>query len=538
MGIIEGIAFAIATIGIYGPPTAAALAAATFLVNAVVTAALVVGSTALARSLQPDAIGNTGGNTLATLNSPGVKASVKQSTPFQRIVRGKQRFGGAFAFYKAKPGKLYVQHMYSRRKLNRIIAVNVNGQRIVFGNPAFGTILAPLDVIGQPDYPNRMRCCFQAGAIDQPINPLLAEAFPDLADEELSGEWRLPGIANGVYEFEYGDDYDEYVELWGNTKIPDVEVEAEGCPVYDPRDPTQWLPRDPTDIYEWFAAQESWKYTENAALHAADELWQADGMNAGADAINWEKVAEAADRCDEVAATRELDNNGNHIYEKRYTCGGVVSLDQKGVEVFDGLLTAFRGTMVQGNDGTVWVNSDAPKKPVFTIRDEHLIGAVAYRGFKSQRELANKTVMRFVAPGRKYQQSEGPTLIRADLVDEDGQELPLNVNLPFTPSPSTAQRIAKADLGEARIERSWQGVLNLQALGIREDDCVEIASDICPHWNGLYTVEKYNVAISLQGNSGIAVQLTGYDPAICNDWNAAQDDQPHELIETDELLAA
>ena len=510
---------------------AVSVAAVTYGLYAIGAVALAVASSALQRSLQPDLPGDVGSAGLATLNSPQNKSSVKQSTPFQRIPYGEQRFGGAFSFYKAKGGKLYIQHLYSRRKINRILGVNLNGSRLAFSSSDFGLILTPRGIDGQPNYPARVRACFQAGTLDQPTNPLLREAYPD-----LPLGWRLPGIANGFYELDYGADLQEHIDLYGNVQIPDLEPEAEGALIYDPRDPNQFLPTDPDDIEEWFAAQESWKYTRNAALITADSLWQKDGLNAGATGVRWDKIAEAADRADEAVSTRDTETTG--VFEKRYEIGGLVTLDQKSADVFDGLLTGSRASMVQGNDGTAWISHDGPQKPVFTITDDMLVGAVTYRGFKGAHDQANKTQMRFVAPGRKYQLSDGPPLIRADLILADGQELSLNVNLPYTPSPSMAQRIAKSDLDEVRLEQSWNGVIDLRGLGIREDDVVLLASKVCPHWNRLYKVDRYGITINLQGQSGIGLALVAYDPDIPANWNASTDDQPFELVDADEILAA
>lgn len=495
---------------------------------------LAIGASALSRSLAPNM---PGAPRLAALNQPENKVSVKQATPFQRIYRGKQRGGGAIALYKATAGageksKLVVQYLYSRRKICGVNGVNINGNKLSFGsNPAFGSILIPVDLEGQPDYPGHVRACFQDGLLHQPTNPLLRELWPDLPTG-----WRLPGIANAVFEYEFGADYDAHTTLYGNVRIPEAEPEFNGCPVYDPRDPSQFLPSDPNDIEEWFEAQESWKPTYNAALHQADHIWQPDGLNAGPSAVDWEKVAEAAERADEPAATRFTEETG--VFEKRYEVHGVIGMDQGAADVLDGLLTASRAVLVQGYNEKCWPSSDAPKRPVFTITDDMIIGDVSYRGFKSLNDLANKTTMEFVAPDRKYQMSEGPPLIRADLILADGKELSLNVNLPFIASPSMSQRIAKADLLDARIEQSWSGIIDLQGLGLLEDDCVQIASKICPHWNGLYIVSDGQTSISLRGESGIALSLIGYVPVNSNDWKAVNDDQPFEILDTEEELAA
>ena len=534
--IVVPIAVALTNIGLAAGLGSLAWTLAPLVANALVYGGLAVASSALQRSLIPDAP-SQGAAPLSTLNTSSQKVSVKQAAPFQRILRGRQRTGGPIPFYRVTAGagsksKLVVQHLYSRRKISGVVGVNLNGNLLGFGTgPSFNSILAPIGVLGQPDYPGHVRFCFQEGTIAQPTNPLLRALWPDLPEG-----WRLPGIANMVAEYEFGADYDAHTALYGQTSLPAAEPILDGCPVYDPRDPTQWLPRDPDDIHEWFAAQESWKPTDNAALHAADHIWQADGLDAGADGVRWDKVAESADRADEAAATRESEDTG--VFEKRYEVHGVIGMDQRSADVLDGLLTASRATMIQGVDGLVWPSHDAPKRPVLTIRDGMIIGDVSFRGFKALADLANRTTMEFVAPSRSYQTGEGPPLIRADLALEDGQELSLNVNLPFTSSPSMAQRIAKADLLDVRIENSWSGVVDLRALGVREDDCVRIVSEICPHWNGLYIVNEGQITLNLRGESGIALQLTGYVPANANDWYAANDDQPYTITDTDDILAA
>lgn len=494
-----------------------------------------VASSALQRSLTPD-LGNSAAP-LSTLNSPDQKVSVKQATPFQRIIRGRQRTGGPIPFYRVTAGdgpksKLVIQHLYSRRKIMGVAGVNLNGARISFGtSPAFGSILVPIDIDGQPDFPGNVRACFQDGTLDQATNPLLRALWPD-----LPLGWRLPGIANAVFEYEFGADYDAHAVLYGQTQLPLAEPELDGCPVHDPRVPSSFLPTDPADIEEWFAAQESWPLSYNAALHQADHLWQADGLNAGPTGVDWDKVAEAADRADEAAATRDTDTTG--VFEKRYEVHGVIGMDQKSADVFDGLLTASRATMIQGVDGLAWPSHDTPKRAVLTIRDDMIIGDVSFRGFKALGDLANKTTMEFVAPSRQYQMSEGPPLIRADLITIDGKELSLNVNLPFTASPSMAQRIAKADLLDVRVENTWSGIIDLRGLGLREDDCVRIRSDICPHWNGLYVVQDGSVTINLRGDSGIGLRLIGYAPENVTNWSPETDDQEYIITDTDELLAA
>lgn len=501
-------------------------------VETALTVAAVAGVSYVAYSQQQNALKRAltpltpeGATPLAALNGDELKVNVKQAAPYQKLWYGRQRSGGPIVWYQKNGNKLVVQHLLSRRKLSRIRALYLNGNTLTFADAPFDSIIAPLAIEGQPDYPGNLRICFQAGQLAQPINPLLAANFPD-----LDADWRLPGTANVVAEYSNYDDSALRIALWGNVEIPDLQVDADGAPLYDPRRPLHRLPADPSDIYQWFAAQETWDYSDTAKLIQADFLWQADGLNAGPGGINWEKLKAEIARDEEACGTRNLDGAGKTVNEKRYVMGAIVSLDQRSADVFDGMLACSRSNFIQDNSGICWIGSDRPKPRVFTIRDDMIVGPVSFQAFKPRGQLANVTTAQFVAAGRSGENSDAPTLRRADLVAQDGGELALQTSLPYTNSPSTAQRIQKANLADARIERSWQGVIDLSGLGLRADDRVDFASDLFPQWNEApFVADEGDLAIDVRGgNSGLALKLVGYDPAVADDWQPAVDDQLFE----------
>ena len=94
-----------------------------------------------------------------------------------------------------------------------------------------------------------MKFSFRNGTRTQAIDPILAAQFP-----ELGAGFRQRGVATLVVEADWGADLDEYQLLWGSLGRPNPTLILRGVPVYDPRDPTQFLPADPDDPDELAAA--------------------------------------------------------------------------------------------------------------------------------------------------------------------------------------------------------------------------------------------------------------------------------------------
>ena len=510
MGVEIAIATAAAISSITG--TAISVAAVSSALNIGIalaaSAAINYGVAALSRQKGSSA----GGQSVASINAPEVKGNVRQAMPTQRIVYGTVRTGGAIYFIRVIPPYLYIGFVYSSRRITGIRAVNIGDQRVTFSNPTFGTIMSPPQIDGMPAYHSRLECCFQNGSLSQPTNPLLRRDFP-----ALDTDFRLPGTANAVFRCHYGSSYDEFQQLWGNVQIPNIEVELDGAPLYDPRNPSHVLPASDS-VADFEVAEATWTFSNNAALVQADYCWQAYGLNAWHDRINWDQVAVTANRDDEVVQSLAGP-------EKRYTADGVVLMSDKPAAVMEGMLTANRG-FLRIKNGLLEVPSSAPQSPIKTIVDDMWIGAIEYRAFKAKRDLANKVTTRFVATDRNYQDADGPILIDSELVSEDGEILPVTLRLPFTTGAARTQRLARAYLQTARQEKSVSGTVDLRLLGIEEGDIVRIWSEVETEMNGLYSVEQWALS---DGFNAISLSLVAYNGTIENDWIASRDEQPFTL---------
>lgn len=499
-----------------------ALQLATAAVTVAGTAGLAVAQAALTRSQTPAFSFDNGASSISAINNPAITGSEKQATPTQRILYGVNHVGGAVYFLEVKPPYLYLGLLLSARRVSSILGITIGNTSIAFGAPTFGQIITPLAVSGQPNYPGRLQACFQDGSPGQAINPLIARDF-----SSIPASFRLPGIANVVFRFDYGADYnttanDSFVSLWGNVQIPPVLVTLAGAPVYDPRDPTQRLPTDPTDYGDYWSAEATWKYSNNATLVAADWAWQRYGLRAGPQNMDWARIATSANRDDEQVAC--LDGTT----QARYTADGMVTLDQQPSTVMEAILSANGGAMIRPT-GLIGIVSSRVKSPVFTIKDEHLTKGFTFTAIKGRRNLTNTVRTRFIAPNESYQQVDGPVLIRADLEDADGSPLEATITLPMTSDYRRAERLAKLYLDQSRLDRSLPCNLDLRALGLEEDDVVNVESDLYPAMNGTYEVQDW--ALDLE-NAAVTATLAEYDPTIPNAWNPPVDEQPFVITPT------
>jgi hypothetical protein len=498
-----------------GVATAAQVAFASAIISIGTTAVIAGASYALQKTLtDKQAPGFSPGDVgVGGINAPEVRGSVRQSSPAQRIIYGRTRVGGAVFFLDTEtPPYLYLGLLLSSRRISAINGLRLSTNDITFLSTeiAFNTVLTPFAAQGQVYIKNgnsRLWACFRDGDPDQTIDALLDADFPN-----LDGDFRQRGIATATFKFAYGDDRTDFEEMWGQVSLPAPQIDVDGAPVYDPRDPTQIEDDEST-----------WRFSRNAALIQADWLRQPYGVNFPSDRIDWDRVADAASFDD------ELVGNADGTLSPRHTIDGVVTLNQKPREVMEAMLTANRGFVMQSR-GRGWIASSRPRDPVLTIHDGLLLGGFEFRDDRAKRDTVNRVLTQFSSSDRQYQDIKGPVLERADLITEDEEELEATVRLPFTSDHRAAQRLSKQYLEESRLPRALTCRVKLDALGVEVGNCVRVYSEVYERMNGLYTIEELGF---LDDFSGITLSLAEYDPSIAVDWNPETDEQEFELPELD-----
>lgn len=480
--------------------------------GSILSATLSIGFSILSSLLQPQR--QSGPLTLAdTSNAQSVQITERQSIPFKKYIVGEAFVGGSLFFERVKPPYLTMGMLLSEGPIKGVVGARIGTNDLAFSSIAESTILTPIGVVGQPDYPGRVKCSFRYGGANQAVDPLILQDYAS-----IGAEFRQRSIATAVMRYSYGANDTERVALWGQVPRPNAYFLVRGVLAYDPRDPTHDLNNEST-----------WTWTNNATLVQTWYLTRSFGGRIPLSRIDWIKTAASADYDDSAMACAD----GSRI--KRHTIDGVITLRQKPYEVMRELLTANRG-MVLIADGKVWVESSKPKSPIATIDDRILAGTIKYQSAKAKREQVNKLQVRFVAPDQEYQVTDGPILDRTDLQAADQEVLPATLALNYTQDHRRAQRLQKAFLDSSRIGATLTCIVDLPFLalpGVVEHGLIgNVVTFNSPSLfamaNGDYQVTGYGFSDDF---ASLSLALSRYSPEIETSWNPATDERAFVLAD-------
>jgi|GEM_PF-1229640 len=264
-----------------------------------------------------------------------------------------------------------------------------------------------------------------------------------VADADLVSEvskWtsnhRLQGIAYIYVRLKY----DKEGKVWTNG-VPNIKCEMEGKnDIWDPR----------TDTYG---------YSENAALCMLDYGLSPQGAKIDPLNVPISKWIAAANACDELVAK---PGGGS---EPRYTLNGVVKTDSPIAQNFDAMVTAMAGHWSMTLSGFVAVPGVYQGAPVVELTDDDFVSDININPRSGRKDTFNVVRGQFIDPDSVYLPTDFPEVRDTDLVNQFGEDIVEDIELPFTISAYMAQRIAKLMLARnkssltANFETTSKGVL-------------------------------------------------------------------------------
>ncbi len=302
----------------------------------------------------------------------------------------------------------------------------------------------------------------------------------------------------------------QYVQSAFPSGIPQVSFHVSGKnDIYDPR----------TSLSG---------YSENAALCIADYLsntiW---GFKAvmGTD-IPYTPLIAAANICDEAVAINPVMSPPNT--EPRYTCNGQFNLTMKRGEVLQNLLTSCAGRLTfSGGQYVIWPASWAGISA--TLASDFLIknaaGSFRWRPTVSISNLYNGVKGTYVSPVNKWQSSDfpyyaqddvhgysnGPSMYNYDqnLADDGGDRRWKDIQLPFTISCPTAQRLAKIELMRLRQQGTGTFPLNMAGYQFVPMDVIQAQYSYFGWTNKQLEILAHRFTLSKQNLGGQDVTLLG-----------------------------
>lgn len=269
-----------------------------------------------------------------------------------------------------------------------------------------------------------------------------------LTDGRWTSDHKLSGIAY------------VYVRLtWDTEKypsgIPNISAVIKGKKVLDTRTSTT-------------------AYSANPALCLRDYLTDsALGMGMSATEIDVTAINAAANICDEQVQILPVSPV---VYENRYECNGVIATSAAPDENIGKLLSAMGG-LIAYSGGKIVAYAGGYRIPTVTLDEKHFVGPLNVQTRTSARDRVNTVKGVYVSETNAWQVSDFPSISSATYVTADNNvKFIRDVVLPFTTSPSCAQRLGVIELRRAREEITFTARFRLEAMQVRAGDTVMITN--------------------------------------------------------------
>lgn len=407
--------------------------------------------------------------------------TVREPITAWRVIYGQVRTGGAITFLHTTDGN---------SKLHMIITL-AGHECEEIGDIYFDDEVVPLDGSGEATgkYAGYVR-------VKKALGTNAQAAFSDLISE-ASDKWTADHRQRGRACI--------YVRLTHNSDlfasgIPNITAVVKGKKVYDPR----------TTTTAW---------TANAALCLADYL---------TDPIRGLGVdyATRIDETDLIAAANVCDENVTLAAggtEDRYTCNGTFETSERPRDIIASMTGAMAGRA--SYIGGAWsIFAGAYTAPAITLTEADLRGPIRVSSRLSRRELCNGVKGTFVSPDNKWQASDFPPVTSSTGLSEDGGErLWRDIDLPFTTSAATAQRIARIELRKARQQITVQLAAKLTAYRLIPGDTVAITNTRLGWTAKAFEVSSLRFVASDDGSLGVDLTLRETASTVY-DWTAASDE--------------
>lgn len=294
-----------------------------------------------------------------------------------------------------------------------------------------------------------------------------------------------------------------YVRLLRNPNlfpggVPNISALMRGRnEIYDPRDA-------------------STGYSTNAALCIADylthEVW---GLSAAyADEINETQLIAAANVCDENVT---LAAGGT---EDRYTLNGVINSAQTPEDIIGKMLTACAGRVVYVG-GEWFIHPASYVAPTLTFDEGDLRGPIKVTSLLSARDKFNAVKGVYVSPDNNWQPSDFPPVTSGTYETEDGGERAWReLDMPFTTSAATAQRIAKIELLRVRQQITSVMPFNMSAYRAQPPNVVQINNTRFGWSSKAFEVTESKIQFGEEMGVDLSLRETSED---IYDWSTSEE---------------
>ena len=411
---------------------------------------------------------------LAGASSKGTLVNAKDPASPADFVYGEVRKGGTISFYETTGADNKFLHqviVLAAHEVQSIDNIYVNDEVVTINN----------DFVSSSPWNNKIRIKKHLGDQTAADSDLVAETS---VNKSFVGN----GLAYLYVRYEFDQD------VFANG-LPLITATVRGKKVYDPR-------------------TTSTSYSNNAALCIRDFITSNYGLLDNA--IDDVTFAAAANECDERIT---LAGGGT---QKRYTINGIVNAATPIKNVLGDMSTACAGTIFWGS-GYWKLKVGAYSAPVKTLTLDDLRGPISLDTRTTMRDNFNTIRGTFNDASQDYITADYPELTSSVFKSEDnGEEVALDLPLPFTTSAAAAQRLAKLTLYRGREQMAISADFGLEAFNIEVGDIIAFTNDRYGFDEKEFEVTGWRFAANQEAGD-LRVNLTLRETSeAAFDWNAEE----------------
>ena len=409
---------------------------------------------------------------------------IKQPTVARRMIYGETRVSGVLGFAESTEDDKYLHLviLMASHEVNSIGQIYINDTAITLDGS--GNCTAPTQ------YANLIRINKHLGSPTQ-------VADTDLIAES-NGKWtadhKLSGIAYVYARLEF--DADAFP-----NGLPNISAIVQGKKLYDPRTSTT-------------------VYSTNPALAIRDYLTDTIyGFGASTSEIDDTSFTTAANICEESVT---LSGGGT---ENRYTINGTFESSGSPKQILENLLTAMGGSVIFSN-GKFRTKAAKYVAPTVTLDEGDLRGSISLQSRRSRRDNYNAVKGIFTSPDNNYIAADYPAFTSTTFQNEDnGEQIFLDLDLPYTTSSPMAQRLAKIALFRNRQQITLSMPCKLKAFQLNVGDTVSINNTRFGFSSKVFEVGEWDVIFENDANGipimGVDLVLRELNSAVY-DWDAEE----------------
>ena len=427
----------------------------------------------------------------------GRSQMVKQPLISRKIVYGRQKVSGGIVYMRTtgKSKHLNIMVAIASHELNSIEKVFFNNDELTLTQGILP--LASATVTAPSQYAEKASVVLGLGADDQESSGAIQLQTEGLLQSPagIGINDRFRGIAYIFAKLTY--DTDAYP-----NGIPNISAIVQGRKILDTR-------------------TSATAFSSNPAMILRDYLTDTKyGLGSAADEIDTTSFNAAANVCDETVA---LAAGGT---EKRYEAHGVIDTENQPKQIIEEILSSMAGSLYYSG-GKWYLKAGAYTAPSETLTEDDLMGSVQLNTKPSRRDNFNAVKGVFLPDevGNFQPTDYTPITSSTFQAEDNGEQVFTNLDLPFTQSPSMAQRIAKINLFKARQQLVMTLPCKLTAFKYNVGDTIMVTLDRYGFSSKVFEIVNWQFASSMgaDGNAKLGVDLTVRELASSvYDWSAEE----------------